>query len=117
MSRSNPNLHPSILKDEVLDRIGGDASFLAELLEMYDAEFAEKSAGLARAVQAKQFSAIFTLGHSLKGSSANLSLPGLRDAAFAMETAGQAKDLVRAELALADLRREYKRLKDFLARA
>jgi HPt (histidine-containing phosphotransfer) domain-containing protein len=117
MSRSNQNLHPPIFKDEVLDRIGGDDSFLAELLEMYDAEFAEKSAGLAQAVQAKEFTAILTLGHSLKGSSANLSLPGLRDEAFAMETAGQTKDLARAEMALSGLRREYKRLKDFLARA
>jgi HPt (histidine-containing phosphotransfer) domain-containing protein len=117
MNRPDPQLPPPIAKIDVLERIGGDPAFLAELLGMYDSEYMEKSVGLARAIKAKDFPEIFRLGHSLKGSSANLSLPGLCAAALAMETAGRTNDIGGADLALASLHREYKRLKDFLETA
>ncbi|MCX6564176.1 MAG: Hpt domain-containing protein [Candidatus Aminicenantes bacterium] len=101
-------------KAEALDRVGGDEAFLRELLDMYAAEYAEKTGAMENAIRAADFRAIRDLGHGLKGSSANLSLPQLQDAAFDMETAGLEKDLEGALKALNRLGHEYRRLKDYL---
>ena len=105
---------PPILREEALERIGGGDAFLRELLALYDREFAVKSKALEKAVRKSNFAALRELGHSLKGSSANLSLPGLRAAAFAIETSGKAGDIDGARAALTRLKVEYDRLKAFL---
>ncbi len=102
---------PPIIREEVLERIGGDEAFFQELLKLYDEEFASKSKALKKAVLKSDFKALQELGHSLKGSSANLSLPGLRAAAFALETAGRESDIAGAKSALTRLKDEYARLK------
>jgi HPt (histidine-containing phosphotransfer) domain-containing protein len=104
----------SLDRAEVLERIGGDEAFLAELLALYDGEFAEKSTALAAAIETGDMAAVRSLGHSLKGSSANLSLPGLREAAQEMETAGGDKNPAAARKALERLADEYRALKAFL---
>ncbi len=105
---------PPLDRAEALDRIGGDQDFLAELLGLYDAEFAEKSAALAAAIEAGDMDAVRALGHGLKGSSANLSLPGLREAAQEMETAGGERNAAAARKILERLNEEYRALKAFL---
>jgi HPt (histidine-containing phosphotransfer) domain-containing protein len=105
---------PPFLREEALERIGGEETFLDELLELYDAEFAEKTKALDKAIRKSDFQRFRELGHSLKGSSANLSLPGLRAAAFAVETAGKDGDIQGARAAIAKLKAEYARLKTFL---
>lgn len=101
------------IREEALDRIGGDAGFLNELLALYDDEYAAKMAGLRAALTARNLSEAQTLGHGLKGSSSNLSLPGLQEAASAMETAGREKNPAAAEKAYTRLEEEYRRLKAF----
>ncbi|MCR4409552.1 MAG: Hpt domain-containing protein [Candidatus Saccharicenans sp.] len=101
-------------RKEALERIGGDEAFLQELLGIYDEEFQKKYDELEKAVQEKDFQVIREAGHYLKGASANLSLPALREAAWKMEQAGQNQDLKTAREALEALEREYRRLKDFL---
>jgi len=105
-----------IQKEEVLERIGGDASFLEELLTLYDKEFTTKIKALESVLKKKDFISLENLGHSLKGSSANLSLPGLREAAYRMETAGREKDIAAVKTAMDELKREYARLKDYFAK-
>ncbi len=105
---------PPLDRAEALERIGGDQDFLAELLALYDAEFAEKSAALAAAIEAGDMDAVRALGHGLKGSSANLSLPGLREAAQEMETAGRDENAASARKILERLAEEYRALKAFL---
>jgi HPt (histidine-containing phosphotransfer) domain-containing protein len=102
------------LRREALERVGGDAEFLDDLLSLYDEEYASKMEGLRAAVAGKAFETIRELGHGLKGSSANLSFPGLQSAAWAMETAGREKDAAKSAAALKSLEREYQRLKKFL---
>jgi HPt (histidine-containing phosphotransfer) domain-containing protein len=99
---------------EVLERVGGDIPFLQELLDIYFSEFAEKRALLERAVEGNDFRSIRELGHSLKGSSANLSLPSLQKSAHSLELSGreERKDAVR--LALLSLDFELIRLRKFL---
>jgi HPt (histidine-containing phosphotransfer) domain-containing protein len=110
----NQTLSP-FLREEALDRVGGDADFLNELLALYDEEFAAKRRGLAEAIARRDAAQIRGAGHALKGSSANLSLPGLREAACAMEKAGAAGDIAAAQKAYVRLEREYARLKAFLS--
>jgi HPt (histidine-containing phosphotransfer) domain-containing protein len=103
-----------IVKAEVLERIGGDESFLQELLTLYFEEFAEKTKILDTEIQKKNFAAIQELGHNLKGASANLSLPALQAAAYDMEFAGREKKIEKAQAALAALKKEFKILKEYL---
>ncbi|MGB4704026.1 MAG: Hpt domain-containing protein [Candidatus Saccharicenans sp.] len=101
-------------RKEALERIGGDESFLQELLNIYSEEFEKKFAELKQAVEAKDFRTIREAGHYLKGASANLSLPALREASWKMEMAGANSDLEAAREALSLLQKEYQRLQDFL---
>ena len=107
---NNPIDFPSALA-----RIGNDESFLQELLELYKTDFEAKIEGLQNAINQEDFVSIQELGHSLKGASANLSLPFLQKAAFDMESAGRNKNLDRARGALGDLGQEFQNLQDFLA--
>jgi len=104
-----------INRAEALDRIGGDPDFLKELLGIYKQDFLVRAKELRRAVRSGEFVAIQELGHSLKGASANLSLPGLQKAATSLEKAGRELDIKQAIAALAILEKEFERLKEFLA--
>lgn len=99
-----------------LERTGGDESFLEELMNLYFEDFSEKYNQLQRAVEEKEFNLIQELGHSLKGSSANLSLNFLQEASFQMEKAGREKNIEKAKEALALLEKEFKILQDFLSK-
>jgi HPt (histidine-containing phosphotransfer) domain-containing protein len=99
---------------EVLERVGGDIPFLRELLNIYFSEFVEKRALLERAVEGNDFRLIRELGHSLKGSSANLSLPSLQKSAQALELSGREEREDAVRLALQSLDVELLRLRKFL---
>ncbi len=100
--------------DEVLERVGGDASFLGELLKLYFLEFEEKKAQIEEALGRADFGLIQEVGHSLKGASANLSLPALRRCAASLEAAGRDKNLEKAKETVALLLAECRFLNDFL---
>jgi HPt (histidine-containing phosphotransfer) domain-containing protein len=107
---------PPVDYPSVLERIGGDKSFLEELLNLYIEDFSEKYGRLQRAIEQKKFDLIHELGHSLKGSSANLSLTFLQETASHMEVAGRERNAEKAKKALALLEQEFKRLEDFLSK-
>lgn len=109
------NLSFPIDKAEALERIGGDEEFLNELLQIYREEFTRRYAELEKAIEEKDFQSIKENGHSLKGASANLSLPALREAAYEMEMAGKNQDLTSAKNALIKLKDEFDRLEKFLS--
>jgi HPt (histidine-containing phosphotransfer) domain-containing protein len=92
-----------IAYQSALERVGGDESFLEELLDLYLEDFPQKMDQLKVAVEQKKFEMIRKLGHSLKGSSSTLSLTFLQEASFQMEMAGGDKDIVKANKALAFL--------------
>ncbi|MGB7294148.1 MAG: Hpt domain-containing protein [Candidatus Aminicenantales bacterium] len=98
----------------VLDRIGGDTSFLQDLLNLYFHEFDEKKELLEKALSRGDSTQIQEVGHSLKGASANLSLIPLQKLGLAIETAGGEKNLDRAREAIGALGPEFQRLKAFL---
>ena len=106
--------HPPIDVSSVLERIGGDSSFLQELLQLYFQEFADKQRLLGQALSNGDMTQIKEVGHSLKGASANLSLGSLQKLGLTIETAGREKDLERAREAIGALSGEFERLKAFL---
>lgn len=98
-----------------LERTGGDESFLKELLSLFLEDFPEKFRQLQKAIEDKNFDQIKKLGHTIKGSSANLSLTFLQEASLKMEMAGRENDIKKVKDALALLEGEFKRLEDFLS--
>lgn len=107
---------PPVDYPSVLERIGGDKPFLKELLNLYFEDFSEKYERLQKAIEQKNFDQISELGHSLRGSSANLSLTFLQETSLHLEKAGKERNVEKAKKALALLEQEFKRLKDFLSK-
>ncbi len=100
--------------DAVLERIGGDETFLQELIDIYIEDFMEKYVQLEQAVARSDFDNIKEIGHSLKGSSGNLSLNGLHETAYGIELSGREKNLEQAKLLFFRLKVEFMKLKNFL---
>ena len=97
-----------------LERVGGDVSFLKELINLYIEDFGEKFAQLQKAVELENLDQVKEIGHSLKGSSGNLSLPSLQEASYQMEMAGKEKNIDKAKKALTLLDQEFRQLNEFL---
>lgn len=97
-----------------LERIGGDESFLFDLVNIYVEDFIKKFERLTDAVEEEDFETIKEVGHNLKGSSANLSLPLLQEISFQIETAGRDRDLDKARKKLMLLEQAFQRLQSFL---
>lgn len=97
-----------------LERVGGDASFLKELIDLYIEDFGEKFVQLQKAVEQENLDQVKEIGHSLKGSSGNLSLPSLQEASYQMEMAGKEKNIEKAKKALTLLDKEFRQLNEFL---
>ncbi|MDH7511784.1 MAG: Hpt domain-containing protein [Clostridiales bacterium] len=112
--RTNPCQTFPIDYTEVLERIGGDRAFLEELLKIYVEECDKKLKVIKEATARQDFPLIQQLGHSLKGSSANLSLIFLQKVSFFLEMAGKEKNIALARSALAALEKEFDNLKDYL---
>jgi HPt (histidine-containing phosphotransfer) domain-containing protein len=97
-----------------LERIGGDEDFLNELLELYSTEFSNYFEKLQDAIQNSDYQSIRDISHTLKGSSANLSLIKLQEISYQIECAGQDKDINKAKDAILMLGKEFQKLKDYL---
>jgi CheY-like chemotaxis protein len=98
----------------VMERIGGDESFLEELINIYIEDFLTKYDLLRKAIKQRDFKAIQEIGHSLKGSSGNLSLNGLHEISSELEISGKERDIEQTESYLCRLSDEFKKLQDFL---
>ncbi len=101
---------------DALARVGDDRDFLRELLNIYTEDLTTRIAGLRRAVAEGDLNAVAEIGHSIKGSSANLSLSPLRDRAAAIELAGRDGDAARAMANLVGLEKEFRRLREHLGK-
>lgn len=99
---------------EVLDRVGHEKEFLGQLIDLYRQEFSDKYSRLKQAVEKKEFASIQEIGHSLKGSSGNLSLKPLHHVSWRMEKAGKNKNLTQTRKLLSQLKEEFERWEKFL---
>ena len=108
--QNSPIDYPSALA-----RIGNDESFLQELLELFLMDFEARQEELNNAIEGIDFIAIQEIGHSLKGSSANLSLTFLQRASYEIEMAGKNRDIEKARKAQGELLEAFQSLKGHLA--
>jgi CheY-like chemotaxis protein len=100
----------------VMERVGGDESFLNQLIEIYIEDFFVKYEQLKKAVKENDYKAIETIGHSLKGSSGNLSLNGLYETSSEIELSAREKDIEQTKIFLGELIKEFGILQEFLPR-
>jgi len=100
--------------DSVLERVGGDESFLQELLDIYIEDFIEKYVKLKQAIELSDFKTIKKIGHSLRGSSGNLSLNGLHSTSTNIEHSGKEEDIEQARHLFIELNKEFEKLKNYL---
>lgn len=101
--------------ESALDRTGNDEDFLYELINIYVDDYEEKQQELKTAIEQEDYSQIQEIGHSLKGSSANLSLTYMQAASLDMEMAGREKDIQKAQESLKKLESEFELVKEHFA--
>jgi HPt (histidine-containing phosphotransfer) domain-containing protein len=104
----NPMDYSSALK-----RTGGDEEFLSMLIEVYISDFKIRFQAMKQAVMDRNFNQLYHQGHTLKGSSANLSLSTLQKISYQMEAAGKEKDLKLAQETLKKLNMEFKLFQNY----
>ena len=100
--------------DEALNRMGGDETFLSELINDYITDFNHYFLKIKFAIEDDDFSEISLIGHTLKGSSAMLSITTLCHISSQMEIAGIEKNISNARKLLSELKNEFKNLMNFL---
>jgi CheY-like chemotaxis protein len=98
----------------VMDRIGGDEAFLQELIDIFIEDFIGKYNNLKQAIDQNDFQAIKVIGHSLRGSSGNLSLTELLATTTDLEQSGKEKNIEQAKFLFIQLNKEFERLKNYL---
>ena len=109
-------------KDELLDlnamleRVGGDAEFLATLIALYVEQWPDWFEEVRRAVEARDSATLRTSAHFIKGGVANFSVGRAYQASLRLEMMGKANDLTAAPHALSELRESLERLAVSLAR-
>ena len=87
----------SVIAAELLDRIEGDITLLAELLELFRKEYSGQIRTLRQAVENGDPATLQRVGHALKGALGNLSAPVASNLASQLETIGKAGETDGAE--------------------
>jgi HPt (histidine-containing phosphotransfer) domain-containing protein len=105
MNQTPPPPIPLLDVQGTLNRLKGDTAFLETLFGVYVEDLPLKLAALEAALAQSDISVMQRTAHSLKGASATVGALALRDAAFAMETAGRDADLALAAELLPGLKR------------
>jgi len=96
-----------------LERIGGDFSFLNELLDLYSEEYSARHKDLQEAVEQNDFIRVEEIAHSLKGASANLSLTNLQKASYELELSAKKKNKENVIRNFHHLDVEFQKLSDW----
>lgn len=102
--------HASVLADELLERVDGDRTLLAELLELFRGDYPDQIRAVRKAVTKGDAVALQELSHSLKGVLGNLAAPIASKIASELETMGRVGDLALAEVRVTELEREVNRV-------
>ena len=101
--------------DELLHRCMGRQDFLEKILGKFEKKACELFDGIKESVAAADAERIAFLAHALRGASATLSAPDLRDAAAEMERMARSGDLLGADDCLETIREQLQRCLDYLA--
>jgi CheY-like chemotaxis protein/HPt (histidine-containing phosphotransfer) domain-containing protein len=90
---------------ELLDNFDGDREFAKSILDDALIEIPEDVARLGELCRLEDLPAARLLAHTLKGMSANICAPGLRELAFKIETASKGDDAAAVLMLLPELER------------
>jgi signal transduction histidine kinase/two-component SAPR family response regulator len=107
---------PPVEMDRLMDVADGNPENLRELVDLYYEQTARQLAQLEAAVRANKTGEVRHLAHSCAGASATMGMNRIMTMLRELERQGTDGALVNAEPLCADVAREFKRIKDFLAR-
>jgi two-component system sensor histidine kinase/response regulator len=99
---------------ELLERIGDEREFLAELVNTFRDDFPKQLEAMTIALNDGNATQLALAAHSLKGALSNLAAPRAAGLAAGVESAGKSGDLPGAALGLQDLKPELARVVDAL---
>ncbi len=100
--------------EELLESVGGDRAFLAELVDTYLSDSPQLLSQLHSSLAASNADEFRRAAHSLKSSSANLGALKLSAIAKELEMMGKAGALDGAEPRIAEAESEFKQVQDRL---
>ena len=107
---------PPVDMERLMDLADGNPENLRELINLYFKQTARQLAQLEAAIRANKTGEVRHLAHSCAGASATLGMNRLVTMLRELERQGTDGALVNMEPLCADVAREFKRIKDFLAR-
>jgi two-component system, sensor histidine kinase and response regulator len=108
------NGQPAVDVDELLDRLDGDRLFLAELTELFRADYPRQIGAIHEAIQHNDAHGVKQASHALKGALSNLAASEAREMAANLERLGLSGDLASATTALDGLEKELVRTMESL---
>jgi len=107
---SSRSLEPAVSIEELMERIDGDVSFLAELLELFRGDYTEQAATARQALEKKDNAALQRVSHALKGALGNLAAPTASRLAAELESMAKIGDLTFAKVRIDDIEVEVIRV-------
>jgi two-component system, sensor histidine kinase and response regulator len=108
VSHTNVSDHP-VNADELLERLDGDRVFLAELTDLFRADYPRQIQAIRAAIQQNDALVVKQASHALKGALSNLAASQAREMAANLERLGTSGNLEPAQIVLGDLEREIAR--------
>jgi two-component system, sensor histidine kinase and response regulator len=96
----------SINVPQLLDRLDGDRALLAELVDLFRADFPGNLSALQRAIDQQDANGLRSAAHTLKGALAHLSAMKASSLAAELEAIGKSQDWLRAQATLDHLAQE-----------
>jgi two-component system, sensor histidine kinase and response regulator len=108
VSRTEVSDH-SVNTDELLERLDGDRVFLAELTDLFRADYPRQIQVIREAIQQNDALGVKQASHALKGALSNLAASQAREVAANLERLGASGNLAPATIVLGDLEKEITR--------
>jgi two-component system sensor histidine kinase/response regulator len=99
--------------EELLERVDGDVSFIAELLAMLRDMYPEQIQAMHAAIAAGDCTALQRVAHALKGALGNLAAPIASTVAGELEAMAGSGHIQNATAAVKELESEIRRILDF----
>jgi len=110
LTKAPPPGKPAFDPEEVLARVEGDRTLLAELVDIFKVESPRLLTDLRRCIEANDAKGTEYAAHALKGSVGNFGAHAASDAALALELLGRGGDLTGAAGGLEALESEMERV-------
>jgi HPt (histidine-containing phosphotransfer) domain-containing protein len=92
--------------DATMTRLKGDRDFLLTLFRVYIDDLPTKLEALELAAETRELEGLLRTAHSLKGASATIGAPAMREAAERVETSARSGDLDGSIAAIPALREQ-----------